>query len=248
MKSTLKLSLTLGCFISLQAMAMDKTICGTSDDRVPSQNPKVGRILEKNAPAGCTVTMIGKACAISAGHCTSTFEIAEFNTPASRGGQIQHPDQRDVYEVDKSSIVYKNNGRGDDFAVFRLQANKQTGNLAGVMQGNYMVSFVAPKKGDLLRITGYGADSGQGDRNFAQQSHTAEVYNISGSILEHRVDTMGGNSGSSVINEETNEIVAIHTHGGCYASGGANSSTLIAAHEAAKKAITDCLKWEEDNL
>jgi len=130
--------LTLGLLICLNtAFAGEKTICGTQDDRTPSFNPKVARVLEATAPAGCTLTMIGRTCAISAGHCLPTFELAEFNTPLSQDGQIQHPEPEDIYEVDKDSIVSKNGGQGNDYAVLRLKANRVTGKLAGDQQGMY---------------------------------------------------------------------------------------------------------------
>ena len=215
---------------------------------MPSQNPKVARVLQATASAGCTLTMIGRSCALSAGHCISTFQIAEFNTPPSAGGRIQRPAANDVYNVDTQSIVYRNGGQGDDYAVLRLKPNTITGDLAGDRQGHYSVSFDAPVKGDIIRITGYGAARSQPTRNFAQQTHTGDIYSLSGTIMRHRADTMGGNSGSSVILEATEEIIGVHTHGGCYETGGANASTLIATHQRLKQAITDCLQWEEENL
>lgn len=235
---------------SVSAQGSEKTICGPQDDRVPSFNPKVARVLERGAPAGCTITMIGRTCAISAGHCMPTFEIAEFNTPLSRGGSIQHPDKEDIYEVDKNSIESTNGGMGNDWAVLRLKANKTTGKLPGDLQGHYEVSFDRPSVGDMVRITGYGADRSDSDRHFAQQTHSGPIASLptSGATMNHQADTMGGNSGSSIIHEETGKIIAIHTHGGCYRSGGSNASTLLAAHEKAKKAILKCLQWEKDNL
>lgn len=235
-------------FISSQAFAKDKTICGERDDRTPSYNQKIARVLKRGDRAGCTLTMIGRTCAVSAGHCDITFEIAEFNTPLSRNGQIQHPEPEDIYEVDLSSVKSVNGGRGNDWAVLRLNKNKITDKLPGDIQGNYDVSFMTPKKGDMIRITGYGADRGDADRNFAQQTDTGEIFSLNGSIMTHRADTMGGNSGSSVILEDSNEIIGIHTHGGCGRSGGANASTLIGKHAQFKKAVKACLDWEAQNL
>ena len=228
----------------------EKTICGQQDDRIPSFNPKVARAIELGAPAGCTITMIGRSCAISAGHCLPTFEIAEFNTPLSQNGDIQHPAEEDIYKIDKTSIISKNGGMGNDYAVLRLKANAITGKLPGDLQGHYNVSFNLPKTGDMVRITGYGADRSDNDRNFAQQSHSGPIESLprSGSIMNHRADTMGGNSGSSIIHEKTGKIIAIHTHGGCSSRGGSNGSTLLATHKLAKAAILKCLKWETDNL
>lgn len=237
------------CAMMAQTYAGTKTICG-SDDRILSTNPKVARILKVGARAGCTATLIGKSCVISAGHCNSTFVIAEFNTPESRGGRIQSSLPEDRYEVISDSIVYKDGGYGNDYAVMRLNKNALTGKYPGDVQGNYEVGTeLVPVKGDMIRITGYGRDASDPIRNFAQQSNFGPVYEVNGATLKHRADTMGGNSGSSVIHEETGKIIGIHTHGGCSSSrSSANSSTLIAKRPEFVKAIKACLAFEANNL
>ncbi len=227
-----------------------KTICGRQDDRVPSFNPKVARVLEKGEDAGCTLTLIGRSCALSAGHCKPTFELAEFNTPLSSGGNTQRPEKEDIYEVDKSSVVSTDGGRGNDFAILRLKPNRITGKLPGDLQGFYQVSFELPKIGDIVNITGYGSDRSDRERHFAQQFHAGPITSISrsGSKIGHRADTTGGSSGSSIIHQESGKIIAIHTHGGCIRSRGENGATLLAKHEKAKKAILSCLQWENDHL
>ena len=98
-----------------------------------------------------------------------------------------------------------------------------------------------------MRITGYGIDSEDPKRHFAQQTHDGDVTLAGGilreSLLEHTVDTMGGNSGSSIIEEESQEIVGILTHGGC-GFFGANKGTMINRHEKLKAAIKACLDSE----
>ncbi|WP_127717567.1 serine protease [Halobacteriovorax sp. HLS] len=236
--------------LSLSSFASEKSICGATDDRVPSNNPKVARALDsRTGTGGCTVTMIGRTCAISAGHCKSVLKIAEFNTPMSDSrGRIQHPGEEDVYEIDQDSIVYKNGGIGNDYAVMKVLPNKKTGAYAGDVQGSYNVSFEKPNVGDIIRITGYGLDRNDRVRNLAQQTHTGEITvagsRSNASQMNHIADTMGGNSGSSIINEITGEVVAIHTHGGCSSRGGSNSSTLISAHQVYMDAITACLATE----
>lgn len=238
--------------LTVSAFAAPKTICGENDDRDLSWNPKVARILKRGDIAGCTVTLIGKSCVVTAGHCKVTFEIAEFNTPASRNGRIVNSRPEDTYEVVQESVKFKNGGVGNDWAVLRLDKNSITGKYPGELQGHYEISssFI-PKQGDTVRITGYGRDAQDPIRNFAQQTHTGPVYevDVAGSAMEHRADTMGGNSGSSVIHEETQQIIGIHTHGGCSRrDNSANASTLIASHSDFKAAIAQCLQWEEDNL
>lgn len=236
--------------LSISSIASDKSICGNTDDRIPSNDPKVARALDsRTGTGGCTVTMISSTCAVSAGHCKSVLKVAEFNTPMSDSrGRIQHPSEEDVYDIDQDSIVYKNGGIGNDYSVMKVLPNKITGALAGDVQGYYTVSFEAPTPGDIIRITGFGLDRNDRVRNLAQQTHTGEVKlagsRSNSSEMSHVADTMGGNSGSSIINEVTGEVVAIHTHGGCSSRGGSNSSTMIAAHQVYMDAITACLETE----
>jgi V8-like Glu-specific endopeptidase len=53
--------------------------------------------------------------------------------------------------------------------------------------------------------------------------------NVGGKILYSSIDTLGGSSGSSVLNGETGEVVGVHTNGGCHPDGGANSGVAIGA-------------------
>ncbi|MEC7276680.1 MAG: trypsin-like serine protease [Bdellovibrionota bacterium] len=237
-------NVVLSLLLSSSIYAGQKSICGT-DDRVPSSLPKIGRLLGKMTDGGgCTVTMIGKTCAISAGHCDATFGFAEFNTPPSIGGRIQHPESRDIYPVDKANSVWNYSGIGDDWAVLKVLPNTETGLYAGDVQGYYNVDFNGPKAGDLIRITGYGLDRSDPERNLAQQTHTGEVVRLRGSAMYHIADTMGGNSGSSIIRESDEMIVGIHTNGGCYSRGGSNSATVISENQELVKAIRACLAEE----
>ncbi len=225
-----------------------KSICGATDDRDFSEEARVARVRNAADPAGCTITMIGRTCAVSAGHCHSTFGIAEFNTLPSVNGRIVPATPEDTYRVDKPTSVHRDAGPGNDWAVVRILPNEITGALPGDVQGKYEVSFVAPAVGDLIRITGYGTAQGS-DRNFAQQTHTGTISEMTRSgALRHVADTTGGNSGSSIILENTQAIIGIHTHGGCFSRGGSNQGTLLAANAAFQEAITSCLQWEEENL
>ena len=224
--------------------AQQKSICG-QDDRVPSTNPKIGRLLENiSAGGGCTVTMISKTCAISAGHCSGTFGIAEFNTPASIGGRIQHPEAKDIYPVLKDQSKWVYSGIGSDWAVLKIGANTETGLYAGDVQGFYEYDFSTPKVGTMVRITGYGLDRNDPTRNLAKQTHNGEVTRVRGSAMYHVADTMGGNSGSTIIRESDDKIVAIHTNGGCSSRGGANSATTLANKKELQDAILACLATE----
>jgi V8-like Glu-specific endopeptidase len=231
------------------SFASPKSICG-QDDRILSFTKEIGRVMKPGEVAGCTITMIGKSCAVSAGHCVeSTFFQAQFNTAPSVGGRIVVPGAKDLYPVQRDTAVYVDDGIGNDYAVVRLGANAVTGLLPGDAQGYYDVDmdYVAVP-GAEISITGYGADYGDLTGNFAQQFHSGIINSSNGSELYHEVDTMGGNSGSTIIDVKTGKIIGIHTHGGCFRSGGANASTLISARPELKDAIQSCLNWEAENL
>jgi len=246
--------LAMMALLSMSAFGMNKSICGMNDDRIPSDVKPIGRLLDSRAGSGgCTLTMISDSCAVSAGHCKSVLKVAEFNTPMSRGGRIQHPEAQDVYDIDQASIKFANNGPGDDWAVFKVKRNTITGQYPGAVQGYYPVKFDAPELGTTLRITGYGLDQNEPTKNLSQQTNTGELFTVgTGNVwqgrkesrLTHGVDTMGGNSGSTIVIEGTNEIIGIHTHGGCGRTGGANQGTAISKHQKVIDAIRACLASE----
>jgi len=242
------LVISASLLMAAQSFAGSQSICG-QDDRVLSFNPKVGRLSVEGKHKGCTATMISDSCAITAGHCETVLERAEFNTPVSVDNEPQASDKKDLYLIDKASISLQNEGPGKDWAVFKFKPNAITKKLPGVVQGNYRVSFKSLKKGQKLTIIGYGLDDGDLDKNFAQQINHGKVVGLGdaiygSSVLKHVVDTMGGNSGSSILDQNTENIVGIHTHGGCSTSGGYNMGTIISRHPQLMKAIKACLASE----
>ncbi len=245
--------LTILSLLSLPVIANNKTICGSTDDRIPSSISEVGRLSDsRTGNGGCTVTMISNNCGITAGHCLPVIKFAEFNTLPSRGGNVQRSAPEDIYEVDRSTLKYKNNGPGKDWAVFKLKKNEITGKSAGEAQGIIPVSFEVPRVKTALTITGYGIDRSQPTRNLAQQTHDGALEKVgvydswtgrtNETVLEHSVDTMGGNSGSAIVTTRTQKVIGIHTHGGCSRYGGFNQGTLISKHVELKSAIRACLR------
>lgn len=250
-----------------------KTICGEQDKRELSYDSRVARARATGDAAGCTVTMIGRSCAISAGHCVSTFDIIEFNVPDKNDkGDNTFSKPEDVYSVEEGSLEFQDRLYGKDWAVLRLAPNEVTGNLPGDAQGFYPIAKEEPVSGDSLRISGHGYADDPVMR-FSQLSHTGVLEDISDAgVLGHKVDTTGGSSGSSIISTKEEAIVGVHTHGGCssapsdeMAGGnedlakffedtfffgffGANSGTSIHRNEDFQNAVQECLAWEEENL
>lgn len=270
---SLSLLATLSYSAEVSAKSKQKSLCGSIDLRERTNDPKIARVRLEHEPAGCTVTMIGRACAITAGHCEETLGIAEFNLPdKTNAEEVAKTTPEHTYLVDETSLVFKNEGHGSDWAVVRLKNNETTGKLPGDVQGYYEVSFDVVSIGENVSIKGHGyADDPL--LSFSQLGHTGTVTAVYSGRLEHRVDTTGGSSGSSIIRNSDNKIVGIHTHGGCYptmdpitAAGGSvglenyfsffdfynmpnsNAGTGIYKNKELETAIVDCLAWEKTNL
>jgi hypothetical protein len=197
--------------------------CGPTDDRVPSSDPASGRLLD----IGCTAWIICDGRLVSAGHCSSTpslLDMVEFNVPPSMpNGTIVHPGPEDQYVVNTATTVFVNGGVGNDWGVFEVFDNSVTGLSPIEAQGAHfeLVQNLGPA---TIRITGFGVDFNNGDRNQAQQTHAGPNAGSSGTTMRYQTDTEGGNSGSPVIDDATGTAVGVHTHGGCSTSGSGNNS------------------------
>ncbi|MHC4127394.1 MAG: trypsin-like serine peptidase [Planctomycetota bacterium] len=206
---------------------MTTTICGPTDDRLPSEDARVARAI----PIGCTAWLIDDAanCFITAGHCAgSSMQVAEFNVPFSNsGGGLNHPGPEDQYAVDVSSKQTMSSGVGQDWAYFGCYPNTETGLTAAEAQGAWftLAESPPPVSGQNIRITGHGTDNSPPEWNQVQQTHAGPYVTFAGTTVQYRTDTTGGNSGSPVINEDTGQAIGVHTHGGCNSSGGQNSGT-----------------------
>jgi hypothetical protein len=205
--------------------------CGPTDDREPSNDPRVSRLL----PVGCTSWTIDDCgnCMLSAGHCVGFINLVEFNVPFSApNGSLNHPGPEDQYPVDPASIQSNGGGGvGNDYAYFGTFPNPNTGLTAFQAQGSAfgLTAAPAPSSGATIRITGHGTDSSPNSTyNQVQQTHAGPLVTNSGTTLQYQADTTGGSSGSPVIWDNEDVAVGIHTHAGCSTSGtGANQGTSI---------------------
>ena len=220
---------------SPEAEFAPEAICGSVDDRASSKHRAVGRIM----PIGCTGWIIEGGRLLTAGHCIRTStKTVEFNVPASTAnGTTVSPPVRDQYRVIASSIVSEYTGVGNDWAVFQVLPNTQTG-LTPIDAQKAFFAVSNTENPATVRITGHGVDGPPpkfGKReprnadNQTQQTHTGNLTPNSGGAnrgtLRYMVDTQGGNSGSPVIVKGTNLTIGIHTNGGCSSSGGTNAGT-----------------------
>jgi V8-like Glu-specific endopeptidase len=236
-----------------------ETICGTTDDRVPSTDARAGRLAN-----GCSGWLIDRPTGaandrlhLSAGHCFSSNTVQQFAVPASTAGcSLVQPPVAKQFAVDSASSTYVNGGVGNDYWVYRCFPNSTTGRTSFQEQGTaFTLATAMPAVSATIRNTGYGLDgtntnaatgnscscssgNGTGTRNQTQQTHTGALLANAGTTLRHRCDTCGGNSGSVLIDEASGAAVGIHTHGGCNStsSTSSNSGTQV-THPGLQAAI-----------
>lgn len=203
--------------------------CGPTNDRVSSNEPERARLMN----VGCTASIAGtNSCFITAGHCLSSpslVNVVEFNVPPSLpSGSVQHPGPEDQYSI-TSEREWTNGGVGNDWGVFKVSPNTQTGLLPYEAQGSLVTPTAdVPAVGDTIEIVGYGVDTGVD--NQTQQVHSGPVSSVGSTSLRYRADTQGGNSGSSVTYDDTLDVVAIHTHGGCTSSPTSSNAGTLSTH------------------
>lgn len=209
-------------------------LCGP-DNRDPSDDKRVGRLM----PVGCTGWLIGNDLALTAGHCDvgEQMDIIEFQVPQSaQNGDTKPANPDDQYPVIKASIKKQYTGIGDDWAVFRIGPNSNTGKLPGVQQGGYF-KLSRRARPATAKVTGFGVDDtppgpagGRNQDNQTQQtedgegSATVSYFESNGqhgSYFRYTADTKGGNSGSPVFaqSDGAEVAIAIHTNAGCETGG-----------------------------
>ncbi len=225
--------------MTMASAASTRSLCGLTDERTPSARRKVARLIIPNSLRQvCTASLVGKSCMISAGHCTKSMGVAQFNL-----GSDGNASAKDTYTINKGSLNYSSTSQGNDYAVFKVNKNSTTGKLPGDIQGYYKAKYDKPAIGAVVAIAGYGS-SRDPKKNFRQQTHSGALSWIYQGMVSYKIDTENGNSGSGIVNDKTNEILGVHTNGGCSAYDGNNGGTLISGNPRFAKAIRDCLASE----
>ncbi len=213
--------------------ATPRSICGTTDNRVASTNPRVGRIPASDPSGcdgglGCTAWILSNGALITAGHCgPGNGTLIEFNVPLSNAdGSLNHPGPQDSYLVDGASIINANTGNLNDWSIFQVEPNTETNLLPVIAQGAFFRGTIDDQNPANARVTGFGYDdSPTGSCNWvnthkAQQTHAGEYigYFDNGAterFHQYRADTRAASSGSPVIIDGTTLTLGVHTNGGC---------------------------------
>ena len=155
------------------------SICGDTDDRIPSTDVRVGR-----SNGGCTAYLISEDVFLTAGHCGAPDSSWRMHfTFDNNMAAIE-----DQYAADVSSYRsdFSFNTGADDFGIGRLLPNSNTGLLPGVAQsqkcrggkscGWYSLGAVPASTSKItMRVTGYGtADIA----SQSQKTHTGALTQI----------------------------------------------------------------------
>jgi V8-like Glu-specific endopeptidase len=208
------------------------TICGSSDDRVLSSDPRSCRL-----NSSCSAWLFSEYAVGTAGHCMSSTsgQILHFNVPLSSGsGGTTPAHPNDQYALQNGTLLYLNGGTGNDWSASAAVRNSNTNLFPGQAQGSWYTVASPPSfaPGQVIRITGYGTGNGTSGSptwNQVQKTHTgSRVDTTNANRMLYATDTTGGNSGSPVIFESNGQVVGVHTHGGCTSTGGSNSGTNAA--------------------
>jgi V8-like Glu-specific endopeptidase len=191
----------------------------------------------------CTGTMLTADIGITAGHCfdidgngwtwprnnsTGTAitsaqgaleMLADFNYQVDPSGRA-----RAISTFNVSELVEYRLGNVD-YAVVRLSGNP------GATFGTTTISSLELTLNDIITII-------QHPEGQLKKIHAGPVAGFDGNYVAYSTaDTLGGSSGSGVLNTSTGYVQAIHTNGGCTSSGGANQGVRVLAITAVSPTV-----------
>jgi V8-like Glu-specific endopeptidase len=207
-----------------------ETICGSTNDlqHVNSYNGSLGpsitfvqnnkgRVgaMESSPTSGkfCSGTLISSNLFLTAGHCVSSTTVNQF--VSFNFERAANSTQLLTQTHVRITAVLEDSRSGVDYAILRLEGTP--GNTFGIAP----VATTDIAVGAAITIIGH--PQGQ-----PKQIEAGSVSSRVGDNLRYgNVDTLGGNSGSGILNS-AGQVVGVHTLGGCTATGGTNAGPRIA--------------------
>lgn len=171
-----------------------------------------------NSSKFCSGTLISADLFLTAGHCVDASTVGQFvafNFEQAAGGGSLLPQSH--FRV--AQIVEDGLG-GLDYAIIRLEGSP------GSTFGSATVHTADPARNAPITIIGHP----EGE---PKQIEAGTVSRVTGNRITYgNLDTLGGNSGSGILDAQ-GRVVGVHTNGGCSASGGTNSGVRISRIRAA---------------
>ncbi|MCH2132862.1 MAG: hypothetical protein MK116_03835 [Phycisphaerales bacterium] len=183
-------------------------ICG-SDSRTPTSNDNFARLM----PVGCSATIYNEAsCFVTAGHCLTNATVLHFNVPDSSSNcSTNQPPVADQFPVTSSDGV--DAGVGADYGAMTSGTNSE-GQTAYERYGTFIpLASSVPNSGNIV-ITGYGVDD-QCTRSQTLQTDSGSISSVDSNSISYEVDVTYGNSGSSIVYNNTIIGVVTHCSYGC---------------------------------
>ncbi len=207
------------------------TICGPTDDAqwVNDYNGRLGPTttfvathkrnkgaLESTAAANsskyCSGTLISANQFLTAGHCVDASSVGEFvafNYERAAGSTTLLTQSH--FRID---AVLEDALGGVDYAVLRLAGSP------GTTWGTAVVATADPAAGATATIIGHPSGG-------PKKIEAGTISSFSGNRISYgNIDTLGGNSGSGILDSQ-GRVIGVHTNGGCTSSGGANFGMRI---------------------
>ena len=177
-----------------------------------------GHLFDQNPNGWVVPRQNGTATAISPAEIATNMRV-NFLYQVDPSGTLRAEESYPITQL----VEYRLGGL--DMAICRLGGNP------GDVHGWTEVSAANAAVGDMICIIGHPA--GMPKRLEAGPTTTVTTNRIT----YDDIDTLGGNSGSGILQASTGRIVGVHTNGGCTSTGGANSGVAIAGIIAASPTL-----------
>ena len=153
---------------------------------------------------GCSGTLISDDLFLSAGHCGyAVGHRVRFDYQNSPQGIL-----RAQKEFTVAQVLEQENNTSWDYSIVRLNGSP------GREFGHANIAATDPANGSRLTIIGHPAGR-------PKEIHAGPLLDYASAVgsswFRHQVDTVGGNSGSGVLNDD-GELIGVHTNAGCNVS------------------------------
>ena len=215
--------------------------CGTTDERVLSDDPRSARVVDADGVARGTVFLINDAAHsfLTSGQSAGFLEpgaVVEFDPPLTfpNGITINHPSPDDQYVYDPASVqrATGGTGSGNNWGFFGCFPNSTTGlRPYEAQQAAFELADVIPAaSGQNIEYFGFGAVVPPLFRtwSFIQKTAQGEYLSFAGTRITFRIDATAGDSGAPLIDIASGDVIGVIHEDGCTAGGGgANGATAV---------------------
>jgi V8-like Glu-specific endopeptidase len=211
-RRTRELSIKSQCGVNWDAQQVEQYngALGPSQAFVGRHESRVGYHVD----VGCTGTLISDDLFLSAGHCGyAVGHRVRFDYQNAPDGTTARPSR----EFSVSQVVEQENSANWDYAIVRLNGNP------GREFGHANIAAIDPPAGSQVTIIGHPATR-------PKEIHSATVFDYASPVgsnwFRHQIDTVGGNSGSGVLNAD-GQVIGVHTNAGCNTSGSIQGNSAM---------------------